>query len=530
MFINSKDPLYIGIGVSAIVTILFCTCTFCYVCIRNICFRKYFDEDPVDNNIPFGEALRPSEGPPVEAIAEIVSVRGERDSMRRFVNSIITIDPAHIIGAFFPSYSQNGRASEAYDNNDGTIEMIINPRFSASQARRSSLTNYSLPARPGGTSFNQSFALNNGSSGSSMNRHLPQIIPGGANRMNTGTVGGGPYQLPVIRGPSRDSGSSNGSSSSENGSRLPTGTSSPVDVLARFEATGSNLPAVAEAGEGEDEEEDGDGDGEGVVSRKEQIVNNNENQTKEQAPSTSSIEDHWADESSSSPPPVQTKKELVLEMPRGETIEMSSMPDKTAPDSVEPAFETASTASDIFDAALTSEPSFTPSPEYIPTPILLAASPQPKSTPASAPTSASQRNVTARLSSRSRGSNSLSSATSPISPLVVPSSNTSSSIIPTKAISSSSSSSAAATSTGTKPLRNLTMDEVINLLTTLQMTKFKQIFIDNEISGRILCEMETGEDLVDMEVKLPKPHERMFLKVLSDYRANGVPLSSFAPS
>lgn len=548
------NPLYIGIGVSGLVTVLFCLCTFCYVCIRNICCQKHFHEDPVDSNIPYGEALRPSEGMPVQALAEIVSVHGERESMRRFVNSIITIDPTHIIGAFFPQYATfEGRASES--NNDGAIEMVINPRYSASQSsvRRSSLTNYSIAARPGGTSFNQSFAINN----NSVNRLQPQIMTGGSNRLNTG----GSYQLPT-RGPLdtvRDSGSSSGSSE---GNAVENDTS-PVDILARFEATSNSTTIV-------DTEQVNASNVEST-----EIASNDQIEVKDDVPAESIDEqvpsmtvDPWAEEV---PPGKQSADETRKEESR---------------ESFEPAFETALTSSDIFDAATVPEHSFTPTPEYKPTPILLAPRPIPEPYPvsvpqispviealtlaptqipisanessttttvkpspvlvstastSSGPTSASQRNMTARLSSMSHGSNSLSGSSSPITPL--PPLNTTSSTtpavsspvapkptatIPAKAPSSSSLATATSSSSAEsecKPLRSLTMDEVLNLLTSLQMSKFKQIFLDNEISGRILCEMETGEDLIDMEVKLPKPHERMFLKVLSDYRLKGVPLS-----
>ena len=72
-------------------------------------------------------------------------------------------------------------------------------------------------------------------------------------------------------------------------------------------------------------------------------------------------------------------------------------------------------------------------------------------------------------------------------------------------------------------LADLSVDEVGSLILSLQMSDYKNQFTSLGITGRVLAEIETVEDLMACDVQMPKPVARAFIKAVGEYRLKGVP-------
>lgn len=77
----------------------------------------------------------------------------------------------------------------------------------------------------------------------------------------------------------------------------------------------------------------------------------------------------------------------------------------------------------------------------------------------------------------------------------------------------------------TKPLEALNMTEMANLLKNLSMDKYVSQFVDNDISGKILAEVSTEDELRECEIDLPGPISRAFMNFLFESKNTGVKTS-----
>ena len=74
---------------------------------------------------------------------------------------------------------------------------------------------------------------------------------------------------------------------------------------------------------------------------------------------------------------------------------------------------------------------------------------------------------------------------------------------------------------GTRPLASLTIDEVCQLLASLQLAKAAEMFREAEINGDALA-AATDQDLQDLGIKIGANRTRLLNRV-KEFVANGVP-------
>eukprot|EP00603_Paraphysomonas_imperforata_P000543 CAMPEP_0114414662 /NCGR_PEP_ID=MMETSP0103-20121206/1504_1 /TAXON_ID=37642 ORGANISM="Paraphysomonas imperforata, Strain PA2" /NCGR_SAMPLE_ID=MMETSP0103 /ASSEMBLY_ACC=CAM_ASM_000201 /LENGTH=553 /DNA_ID=CAMNT_0001582811 /DNA_START=331 /DNA_END=1992 /DNA_ORIENTATION=+ len=80
-----------------------------------------------------------------------------------------------------------------------------------------------------------------------------------------------------------------------------------------------------------------------------------------------------------------------------------------------------------------------------------------------------------------------------------------------------------------KPLDQLTIAEVQSLLSSCNLNKFKEAFLENEVDGETLHECISAEELKDLGITL-MPKCRTFLNKIEDFKSNGgVPVKDIAP-
>ena len=77
-----------------------------------------------------------------------------------------------------------------------------------------------------------------------------------------------------------------------------------------------------------------------------------------------------------------------------------------------------------------------------------------------------------------------------------------------------------------KPLAEVTVDEVSQLLDALNFSTFKTKFVQNEIDGSTLAACETWEDVVSIGVQVT-PKAKALFKFIEQYKISGVPRSIF---
>ena len=75
---------------------------------------------------------------------------------------------------------------------------------------------------------------------------------------------------------------------------------------------------------------------------------------------------------------------------------------------------------------------------------------------------------------------------------------------------------------GSKPLSELTINEVGRLLVSIEFDEYKAVFVENKIDGKCLVECNTVEDVVNMGVSIVVK-ARVFLKKVMTWKATGVP-------
>jgi hypothetical protein len=66
----------------------------------------------------------------------------------------------------------------------------------------------------------------------------------------------------------------------------------------------------------------------------------------------------------------------------------------------------------------------------------------------------------------------------------------------------------------------LSVNEVQALLVAVNLNKFRNIFLENEVDGETLCECQSTDDLQELGITF-MPKCRMFLNKLDEYKANG---------
>jgi hypothetical protein len=98
--------------------------------------------------------------------------------------------------------------------------------------------------------------------------------------------------------------------------------------------------------------------------------------------------------------------------------------------------------------------------------------------------------------------------------------------IPSRSFSSSSSSHDLTVATR-KSLDELTVEEVSRLLTKLKLSKFIEIFAENEIDGLTLSHCRDEQDLLDAGINI-KVKARFLFEKLQSYQVLGVPIASIA--
>ena len=74
-----------------------------------------------------------------------------------------------------------------------------------------------------------------------------------------------------------------------------------------------------------------------------------------------------------------------------------------------------------------------------------------------------------------------------------------------------------------RPLGSLSNEEVMKLLQSMNLNKHITQFQTNDITGRILEEINTVEDLKECEIKLPGPVAKSFIKDMTAFKTTGVP-------
>lgn len=77
----------------------------------------------------------------------------------------------------------------------------------------------------------------------------------------------------------------------------------------------------------------------------------------------------------------------------------------------------------------------------------------------------------------------------------------------------------------TKPLSNLNNEEIREWLESINMGKYSDSFIENNLTGSVLAEIDSVTDLIDCGVSMPPPVARAFLTELATVKTKGVTLS-----
>lgn len=75
---------------------------------------------------------------------------------------------------------------------------------------------------------------------------------------------------------------------------------------------------------------------------------------------------------------------------------------------------------------------------------------------------------------------------------------------------------------GSKPLDSLSLSEIERLLANLNLTEFNSQFQDNEISGKILAELSTEEELKECEIDMPADVTSAFIRYINKAKEDGV--------
>jgi hypothetical protein len=79
-----------------------------------------------------------------------------------------------------------------------------------------------------------------------------------------------------------------------------------------------------------------------------------------------------------------------------------------------------------------------------------------------------------------------------------------------------------------KALEDLTIEEVSCLLTNLKLSKFVEIFLENDIDGLSLSQCQTEDDLTEAGISI-KVKARFFFEKIQIYQSIGVPLADLQP-
>lgn len=74
-----------------------------------------------------------------------------------------------------------------------------------------------------------------------------------------------------------------------------------------------------------------------------------------------------------------------------------------------------------------------------------------------------------------------------------------------------------------RKLTDCNVEQIQVILDRLNLSKYVSMFIENNIDGRILNEIETIDDLKSCGVSMPIPVMRAFLREIGDYQKKGVP-------
>ena len=74
-----------------------------------------------------------------------------------------------------------------------------------------------------------------------------------------------------------------------------------------------------------------------------------------------------------------------------------------------------------------------------------------------------------------------------------------------------------------KPLAELEIKEVSNLLETLNLSKYKTVFREHEVDGRVLDEVESLEEVKTLGIEQPLK-AKVLIRNIMKYKAEGVPI------
>jgi hypothetical protein len=67
------------------------------------------------------------------------------------------------------------------------------------------------------------------------------------------------------------------------------------------------------------------------------------------------------------------------------------------------------------------------------------------------------------------------------------------------------------------------VEQILIILDRLNLSKYKSLFVENNIDGRILNEVATLEDLQSCGIAMPPPVMRALLREITDFQNKGVP-------
>ena len=81
-----------------------------------------------------------------------------------------------------------------------------------------------------------------------------------------------------------------------------------------------------------------------------------------------------------------------------------------------------------------------------------------------------------------------------------------------------------------KQLTECTIDDVKSILNYLNMGKYISQFVENGISGNVLHEAESSNDLKECGIAMPGPILRAFYSQIDEFKRTGVPSNVLAPS
>lgn len=80
-----------------------------------------------------------------------------------------------------------------------------------------------------------------------------------------------------------------------------------------------------------------------------------------------------------------------------------------------------------------------------------------------------------------------------------------------------------------KALNDLSRAEVGYLLDHLSLAKFKPVFLNNEVTGMLLCSCESADDIKELGISTA-PQARLLFSHVQQYRESGVPVEKIAPT